>query len=291
MRYFVAAADHGSFRKAGVALRVNQSAISRRIRDLEDELGASLFHRRPSGILLTEAGKRFLRDAREGIRAIQTGTQSVRQIGRGEHGAVRIGIFSSLASGFLSELVRAYDRAHRGIRIDFVDGGAAEHAAAVRQLRMDVAFVAGTSTWCGCDAIHLWSERVFAVLSENDPLAMKNELGWSDLSRRSFIVSDVGPSLEIQNYLVKRLAEFGGHPQIRHQSVGLNNLMPLVSLRRELTLTSEATTGLLFLGVVYRPITGETVPYSAIWSRDNDNPACRRLLSLARSMARAKVRR
>ena len=42
LRYFIAAADYGSFRKAAAALVIQESSISRRIRDLEDELGASL---------------------------------------------------------------------------------------------------------------------------------------------------------------------------------------------------------------------------------------------------------
>ncbi|WP_243395851.1 LysR family transcriptional regulator [Sphingomonas oleivorans] len=67
LRYFVAAADHGSFRKAGAALGVQESAISRRIRDLEDRLGASLFHRHSGGVFLTQAGQRFLRQARRAL--------------------------------------------------------------------------------------------------------------------------------------------------------------------------------------------------------------------------------
>ena len=62
--HFVAAAEHGSFRKAGIALGIQESAISRRIRDLEDHLGASLFQRRSTGVTLSLAGQRFLRRAR-----------------------------------------------------------------------------------------------------------------------------------------------------------------------------------------------------------------------------------
>jgi len=54
LRYFVAAVDYGSFRKAAAALSVQESSISRRIRDLEDELGASLFMRHAGGVRLAE---------------------------------------------------------------------------------------------------------------------------------------------------------------------------------------------------------------------------------------------
>lgn len=49
LRYFVAAAEHGSFRKTGPALGRSQAAISRSIGDLEDQIGASLFHRHTWG--------------------------------------------------------------------------------------------------------------------------------------------------------------------------------------------------------------------------------------------------
>ena len=67
---------------------------------------------------------------------------------------------------------------------------------------------------------------------------------------------------------------------------GRDNLMQLVSFGKGLTLTSEATTGTMFPGITYRPRAGEVLPFCAIWCPNNDNPALRRLLSLARSMAR-----
>lgn len=59
LRYFLVAADHGSFRKAGAALGIQESSICQRIRDLEDQLGASLFHRYRGGVSLTVAGEQF----------------------------------------------------------------------------------------------------------------------------------------------------------------------------------------------------------------------------------------
>lgn len=62
LRYFVAAVEHGSFRKASVALRVQESAISRRIRDLESHLGVAVFKRCSWGVQLTSAGELFCRE-------------------------------------------------------------------------------------------------------------------------------------------------------------------------------------------------------------------------------------
>ncbi len=287
IRYFIAAAEHGSFRKAARALRIAESAISRRVRDLEDNLGASLFQRHSDGVSLTLAGRRFLERARDALRQIDAGAKVVAAIGRAEEGRIRIGIFSSLASGFLPELLRAYAKGHPAVSIDLIDGNPTEHVAAVRQLHRDLAFITGTTEWDDCETEHLWSERVFAVLPSDHRLAVKEQLHWHDLVDDSFIVSDAAPGSEIHDYLVQRLAKLGHHPEIRVQYVGRDVLLSMVAVGRGLTLTSEATTGAKIPGIAYRPIADEVLSFSAIWSPRNDNPASRRLLSLARSMAHA----
>lgn len=284
--YFVAAAEHGSFRKAANVLGICQSAVSRRIRDLEDEVGVSLFHRCTNGVSLTYAGQIFFLRAKQGLRTIHEGRRYIGTVGRGEEGVVRIGIFSSLASGFLSDLLRSYGKDHRGVRTELVDGNPMEHIAGIQQLRLDVAFITGTSVWPECETAHLWSERVFAVLPDEHRLTRKDLLNWHDLAGETFIVSDAAPGPEIHEYLIQRLAQLDHHPDVQPQYVGRDNLLPLVAIGRGLTLTSEATTAAQFPGVTYRPIAGEVVPFSAIWSARNDNPAFRRLLSLAKAISR-----
>lgn len=288
LRYFVAAAEHGSFRKASGALGIQESAISRRVRDLEDQLGASLFHRLTTGVTLTIAGQRFLQRARIALQSVGDGARDIAAIGRVEEGRIRVGIFSSLASGFLHDLLNSYDQAHSGVLVELIDGNPEEHVASVRQLRIDVAFITGTSSWNGCDTAHLWSERVFLALPNGHALAGLDDIGWGDIADQRFIVSNAAPGPEIHDYLVQRLADLGRHPDIQPQCVGRDNLMTLVAIGRGLTVTSEATTAAQFPGVVYRPIRDEILPFSAVWSPQNDNPACRRLLSMARDMARPR---
>ena len=284
LRYFVAAVEHGSFRKAGRALEIEESAISRRIRDMEDELGASLFQRHAGGVRLTIAGERFLGPARKALRHIDAGASDVAAVGRSEEGQVRVGVFSSLASGFLFDLLRQFGKLHPNVRVDPVEGNPAEHVAAVRTLHLDVAFITGTRTWEGCEAEHLWCERVFVVLPDDHPLAGKAEIGWPELAEERFIVSDVAPGQEVHNFLVAHLSDLGSHPDIQSHHVGRDNMLSLVAVGRGITLTSEATIVAKFPGIIYRELTGEVLPFSMVWSTRNDNPACRRLLSLARTL-------
>ncbi|MCR8493056.1 LysR family transcriptional regulator [Brucella anthropi] len=285
LRYFVAAAEYGSFRQAGRALAIQESTISRRIRDLEDQLGASLFHRRHGGVRLTAAGQNYLPRARTALRHIHAGAHDVAAAGRTEQGHIKIGVFSSIASGFLFDLLQAFGKRYERVGVDLIDGNPAEHIAAVRQLRLDVAFITGTSPRDGCEVEQLWSEKVFAVLPADHRLADRTELSWPDLTGERFIISEAPPGQEIFDYLVGRLGKLGHHPEIHCQYVGRDNMLSLVAVGRGLTLTSEATTVAQFPGIIYRRMAGEVLPFCAVWSARNDNPACRRLLSLARSIA------
>lgn len=286
LRYVVAASTCGSFRRAAESLGVEQSAISRRIRDLEDELGASLFNRHSGGVFLTHAGRKFVRRARQVLNEVSCAAADVGPIGRGEEGAVRIGIFSSLASGFLAQVLRAYSDHYSDVRIDIIEGVPSDHISAVRRHELDVAFVTGSPSVMDCDAAQFWTERVFVVLPDQHVLANRKTIKWDDLRSETFIISEGDLSPEIYDFLIKHLSDLGVHPSIERHRVGRDNLMQIVSFGRGVTLTSESTIATRFPGIVYRPLHGETLPFRAVWSPNNDNPALRRMLSLARTTAR-----
>ena len=286
LRDTIAAADQGSFRRAALEMKVQESAVSRRIRDLEDEIGAALFIRHPSGVTLTQAGEVFVRHARQALKQVSYAAVDVGAIGRGETGIVRIGIFSSLASGFLAQLLKAFTTSHSDVRIDIIEGAPCDHIAAVQQHQLDVAFVTGLHPIERCDFEQFWTERVYVVLPTTHPLSRVRLIKWSDLQAQRFLVSEADPGPEIHGFLIRHLANLGVHPEIERVQVGRDNLMQIVSLGRGLTLTSEATIAMRFPGVVYKRLENETLPFRAIWSPRNDNPAFRRFLSLARHLSK-----
>jgi DNA-binding transcriptional LysR family regulator len=285
LRYFIAAADHGSFHRASNALGIRESAVSRRIRDLESRVGASLFIRDSGGVRLTYAGEQFVAQARKAINQLADAIKDVGLIGRGEAGVVRIGIFSSLASGFLAELVQIHETNHGSVRLEFFEGGASDHVPAIRRRHLDIAFLTRHPAADDFDVAHLWDERVFVAFAEGDELAVKEVVAWEDVRDRAFVVSEAQPGPELYDYLIKHIAHLGVSANIERHSVYRDTLMQIVAGGRKLTLTSEATTAVQFPGVIYRPLSEEILKFCAIWLPNNANPAFRRFLSLAKSMS------
>jgi LysR family transcriptional regulator, nitrogen assimilation regulatory protein len=107
LRYFIAIADSGAFSKAAERVFVAQSALSHQIAQLEDELGASLFHRSRRGVELTDAGSRFLPHAVSILRQADDAVASVRSGTDTPTGKVVFGIPHSASNALALPLLRA----------------------------------------------------------------------------------------------------------------------------------------------------------------------------------------
>jgi len=91
LRYFLAVGEALSFTKAAARLRVAQPALSRQVRDLEDEIGVDLLRRSPRGVTLTAEGRLFLEEVRQLLKRTDESVEKVRALVRGEYGELRVG--------------------------------------------------------------------------------------------------------------------------------------------------------------------------------------------------------
>src|SRR3954469_5757037 len=119
LRYFSAVAAHGSFNRAANNLHLTQPALSRQVKDLEDELGVPLFLRGTNAVTLTEAGELFYEEARDLLARADQAIQRVRGEARSE--TLRVGYGPSLTSGIMPRAIERFQAEVPRVRIELED--------------------------------------------------------------------------------------------------------------------------------------------------------------------------
>jgi DNA-binding transcriptional LysR family regulator len=135
LRYAVAAADHGSFRRAAEALLLRQSTLSRCIRQLEERIEMIVFERSSGGVRATQAGRDFLRMARSILEQMETLVASAHRAGRGEAGRLAIGFYTSLSAGNLRATLIDYAQRFPQIEVSMIESSRTRLTTALGKAR------------------------------------------------------------------------------------------------------------------------------------------------------------
>jgi LysR family transcriptional regulator, cyn operon transcriptional activator len=142
LRYFLAAADRGSFSAAAESLLMAQPSLSDQIRKLEAELGVALFTRAGRRLVLTEAGRMLRPHAERTLAAAEEAIESVKEVRTLTGGTVSFGTFGSAHHYLLGGLVQDFRRRHPDVRVRVVGQNSAEVADAVRDGELEAGLVA-----------------------------------------------------------------------------------------------------------------------------------------------------
>lgn len=122
LRTILAIAETGSLTRAAELLHIVQPALSRQLRQLEDELGAQLFERNRLGMELTEPGRRFLDQVRSSLQTLDRAKADILTSASGLSGTVAIGLLPSLASALAAPLVTSLRRQYPDLRVRIATG-------------------------------------------------------------------------------------------------------------------------------------------------------------------------
>src|ERR687896_2620449 len=142
LRYFLAAADHGSFSAAAESLLMAQPSLSDQIRRLEAELGVALFARAGRRLALTEAGRMLRPHAERTPAAAEEAAESVKEVRTLAGGTASFGTFGSAHHYLLGGLVQDFRRRYPDVRVRVVGQNSAEVADAVREGRLEAGLIA-----------------------------------------------------------------------------------------------------------------------------------------------------
>ncbi len=141
LRYFVAVAEEQNVTRASAKLRVSQPAVSRQIRDLEDELGLTLLERSAKAVRLTEAGRVFLSEARAVLQRSEEAIRAARAVAGGLSGELHVGYAPSLTVQILPRALRSCQAKFPGVRILLHDISTEEMLAGLRDGKLHVALM------------------------------------------------------------------------------------------------------------------------------------------------------
>lgn len=165
LRYFVSIAETGSFTKSALQSNVAQSALSRRVRDLEAEMGMALFYRNGRGVMLTEAGQTFLGRAQTILAEVEAMRQDMRRSHDDLDGTVRLGVPPSVGLVLLTPLLQQIRADHPRIRMRVLEGFSGHVAEWLTASKVDLAVLYKTKSSGLLDAEHLLFEDMYLISS------------------------------------------------------------------------------------------------------------------------------
>lgn len=141
LTYFLAAAQTQNFRKAAELCLVAQSALSRQIAALEDELEVVLFTRNKKRVALTTVGNEFALYVRNAMEQLQEGQLFLAELQAGQRGTIRIGCIESLATAFLPALFASFHQQYPQIRLKVRVNHTDELITSVEQGELDLGLI------------------------------------------------------------------------------------------------------------------------------------------------------
>ena len=176
LSYFVAIAESGSFSAAADALHVAQSALSRHIKELEDELGGALLDRGARGVSLSDSGKVLFERARFILSQFEEAGSEVRAQHKELTGMVRLMVPSSIGQVLFEPLVERFLGRFPKVRLELSEGLWNEAANRLRAGAVDLAIM-GSATSDYIDLEPLAREQMVLVGTLGDPLLAKAAIG------------------------------------------------------------------------------------------------------------------
>ena len=240
LRYFVEVAEREHISEAAEHLHVAQSAISRQIANLEEELGAPLFERIGRNVKLTPIGKTFLEHSITALKAIDFAAKQVEEYLDPAKGTIKVGFPTSLASYVLPTVITAFKREYPDVSFHLRQGSYKYLIDAVKNRELNLAFLGPLPPKDELiDATVLFSENIHALLPASHPLAKNKSINLIDLRNDNFVLFPDGYILH--KVAVEACKSAGFVPSVTSEGEDMDALKGLVAAGIGVTLLPESS--------------------------------------------------
>lgn len=181
LRYFIVVAEELNFRRAAERIHIDQTPLSRTIRDLEEQLGVALLVRSPRRLELTPAGIKLLEHARVLFIRLQRIKRAVRETDARYRAPLRVGVADGIAQPRLSECFVGWRALAPDIPLEIMEMRAAEVSVALRREEIDVGFSFGVPDTESVAQEVAWAYPLVALLPPDHELATREVVQASEL--------------------------------------------------------------------------------------------------------------
>jgi len=290
LRYFVAVAETENVSRAALKLHVSQPALSRQIRDLEDELGFLLLERSAKSVRLTDAGRTFLIEARAVLQRAEDAVKKAKAVATGVDGELHVGYAPSLTARILPPTLRAFQAELPNVRVKLHDLSTEEMFAGLREGKLQLAFVPKP---VGRMLRELYFEALIRdpirlAISPKHPLARHRAVSVAEIAREPIIAYSRKDYPDAHELLDKVFAPAKARPRIVEEHDSVSGLIAAVEsgagsavVTRTLTCTAGVRLKLLPISPAPDPLV-----IGIVYAHKGPNTAGEKFLKCAKESAK-----
>ncbi|HLY54909.1 MAG TPA: LysR family transcriptional regulator [Stellaceae bacterium] len=290
LRYFVVVAEEGNFHRASERLNVAQSALSRRILELETDLGLRLLERTPKGAVLTPEGAIVLDHARRIVEETERAKSHLRGFAAGRTGTLRVGM-NRVAPQLVrvSEAIRAFRGAHPEVDLKLLPMRSDQQIEALLAGEIELGFISNRPPQSqDFDWLTLIEDRFILALPAEHPLAVAETVRLRDLADADFVMfsRSIGPAA--YDNLLAAFAAQDIAPRIVQESRAEDAQLGLVAAGMGVTFTFSSIVERYGRDdLVFKPVADLDIriDIDLVWRRSDGSPLRRRFVdSLAATL-------
>jgi DNA-binding transcriptional LysR family regulator len=291
-RYFVVLAEERHFARAAERLSITPPTLTHQIKALEARLGVRLCNRKTSARLeLTEAGRRFLDQARHVLRQAEEAERAAQRAARGEIGSIEIGYMMSVAtSGLMQKYVGTFRRANPGIDVNFRRMPTIAQVKAIVEGTLDVGFARPPSNYPPeLAGFRVFTQPLVVAVPGDHPLARRKRIAPIDLKDEPFITT----ALEIDfgfGEFTEAVTKLAGYaPTVVKRASDAYGLLTYVACGFGVGVIGKSMSKLAIPNVAYRDLALASPPQSPVACFHRRNETAPATLAFIRMMNRYRM--
>ena len=291
LRYFLAVAEGQNVTHAAARLNISQPALSRQIRDLEVELGISLFKRGANIVHLTDAGKSFLQDCRNILRKVDDAVEKVKW---GKREKLRIGYAASPTAEILSPALRRFQDSHPHVDVMLHDMTSKGLLNGIRDGKIDVALTVSVSpadfSGLGFDELAAYDVRV--AVANGHRFATARQIAMADIATEPQVTWTKEDHPEAHAALQKMLGPYTDTPRIVMECDGAPSLIAAVESGKGVALVLQTLSKVAGKRIALRSITPvpAPIPVAVIYQRQHLSAAAADFITTLKTAPRKAAR-